>query len=91
MKFHQDLRSKDFFCVAVNCATAPDMKLAARSLDKDTPADLKWFRQHPSVRVRHRGPTVLEMLAFSLPATAKVMVELDSHGKTWRHYRFASI
>jgi hypothetical protein len=79
-----------FTCIARGNITAPDMQIAAKSMRVDTPVDLKWFRQHPGVRVRHRGPTVLEMLAFSLPATAKVLVELDANGKSWRHFRFSS-
>ena len=75
------------FPIVTNSDRAPNVELAAKSLDVDTPADLNWFHAHPGARVRRRGPTELEMRAFDLPANARVVVALDPFGKCWRSFR----
>lgn len=91
MKFYEGRCPTPFTFATLNNGTPPNMEFAARTMREDTKADLLWFKRHRGTRFRHRGPTVLEMVALSLPSTAKVTVELDANGKTWRHYRFTPV
>ena len=87
MRFYETHNPRPFFCAARG-GPAPDMEIAAESLDVDTRADELWFAQHPGETVRLRTPTALEVRAFKLPPNARASVILDRQGKCWREFRY---